>query len=681
MNLMKLFNLKYFLQNVKKSKALIILLTIVVPMFTSIMLLSIDTNYAIPFWELSIINIIGMYIIPIALSMTLFSYVYKKNSVDFMGSMPLSRSTIFLTNTIGGIAIIIIMQLITLISTLFLSKILSGLIIFGSMLWDIFVFYTVAYIFVFTVSNLAMSFSGNKFSQLVSICLILFLIPFIIMSCDAFGDDYSYINIEEKIAYSSGEMTPRITIDNPEYFTAPNYIFGMITGAEYKYTNESVVKMLVLTIIYTIIGLFIFKRKRLEMAGESYEKEIIHLVVKMLTFIPFMFIYCSLSNSDKSSVFLFFVAIMAVYYFLFDLITNKKIKMKISIPAFIISWVLVFAVYEGIIPKFGRNNIDIIKINEVQSVCIESINYTSYSSRCSFGLLIEDEELIKLILTEAGRSYPESSSYIRTPAAELETVVYDNPIEEEKYVYRGFNTNLIIKLENGKTFEYSIYIDSGVYKEILENLGEAKVTKNFEGFVPLCSGIYFSRQDEKEIIESINSAFNDLTYNELYDIYTNTFAEYNLNLCTYENHELVRNNFTYKGFASLYKFMTKKSNEATANVISEIKHFYINDNNDIIELIESKNPGIFGENPYEYKEENDYITRLKYDAVYVAKEEIDNFIREDLINEFNIDKEYIVISSNYPSYYYTNNLDGFYNALAKAWNEQYGHKIKLNENI
>lgn len=679
MNLMKLFNLKFLMQNIKKSKALIILLTIVVPMFTSIMLLSIDVNYALPFWELSIINIIGMYIIPIVLSMTLFNYVYKKNSVDFIGSMPLSRNTIFLTNTIGGIAIIIIMQLITLISTLFLSKVLSGLIIFGSMVWDIFVFYTVAYIFVFTVSNLAMSFSGNKFSQLVSICLILFLVPFIIMSCEAFGDNYSYINIEEKIAYSSGDMAQRITIDNPQYFTAPNYIFGMITGAEYKYTTESVGKMLVLSVIYTAVGLLLFKRKKLEMAGESYEKETTHLIVKMLTFIPFMFIYCSLSNSDKASVFLFFVAILAVYYFLFDLITNKKIKLKISIPAFIVSWVLVFAIYEGVVPKFGRNNIDIIKINDVQNVYIESINYTSYS-RCAFGLLIEDEELIELILTEAGRSYAESSSYIRTPASEVTTITFEDPVKEEKYIYRGFNTNLIIKLENGKTYEYSIYLDSGIYKEILEKLGDMQVAKNFEGFVPLCNGLYFSKQDEKEIIESINSAFNNLTYNDLYDIYTNTLAEYNLNLCIYKNHELVKNNFTYKGFEQLYKFMTKKSNQTTVKVISEIKHFYINDTDDIIKIIESKNPGIFGENPYAYTQ-NDYINQIKYDIVYIANEEIEDFIKKDSKNDFDVTKEAVVICSNYPTYYYTNDIDGFYYALAKGWNKQHGQKVYLNENI
>ena len=196
MNLMSLFNFKYLIQNIKKSKALIILLTLLVPMFTSILLLSAGSGYAASFAEVSIINIIGMYIVPVVLSMALFSYVYKKPSVDFIGSMPLSRKTIFLTNTIGGIGIIIVSQLITLVSTLFLSQVLSNIIIFGSMVWDIFVFFTISYIFVFAVSNLAMSFSGNKFSQLVAILLILFTIPFLTMSGDLFGDSYSYVDLD-----------------------------------------------------------------------------------------------------------------------------------------------------------------------------------------------------------------------------------------------------------------------------------------------------------------------------------------------------------------------------------------------------------------------------------------------------------------------------------------------------
>ena len=131
MNLTKLFNFSYCMQNIKKSKALIILLVLLVPLFTSIMLLSISEEYVFSFVELSVVNLIGMYIIPVVLSLALFGYVYKKNSVDFIGSMPISRRTIFLTNTIGGIAILAIAQLLTFICTLFLSKVLSNVIIFA----------------------------------------------------------------------------------------------------------------------------------------------------------------------------------------------------------------------------------------------------------------------------------------------------------------------------------------------------------------------------------------------------------------------------------------------------------------------------------------------------------------------------------------------------------------------
>ena len=88
MNLMNLFNLKYLIQNIKKSKGLIILLILLVPMFTSILLLSADGDYALSFPEVSIVNIIGMYIIPIILSMTLFNYVYKKKAFcEFKGGL------------------------------------------------------------------------------------------------------------------------------------------------------------------------------------------------------------------------------------------------------------------------------------------------------------------------------------------------------------------------------------------------------------------------------------------------------------------------------------------------------------------------------------------------------------------------------------------------------------------
>ncbi|MBR4110530.1 MAG: hypothetical protein IKK43_02430 [Clostridia bacterium] len=683
MSLTKLFNLKYFLQNVKKSKALILLLLIAVPMFTSIMLLTVDSAYVMTFAELSIINIIGMYIIPIVLSMTLFDYVYKKNSVDFIGSMPLSRRTIFLTNTIGGIGIIIITQLLTMLSTLFLSQILSEVVIFGSMVWDIFIFFTVSYIFVFTVSNLAISFSGNKFSQLVSILIILFLVPFIMISCELLGDDYRYISVEERVEYSLGDEGTRIIIEDPQYFTAPSYIFGEITNARYEYSTESIVKMLVLSVIYTAIGLFLFERKKLEMAGESYESEMLHLVVKLITFMPFMFIYCMLNNSDKVTVFLFFVAILAVYYFLFDLITNKKIKMKVTIPAFIISWIVVFAIYEGVLPKFGNNNIDIINVNDVKNIYIESVKYNS-NYRCDFGLLVEDEELMKLILTHADKRFVESSSYEYVDLTIDEAIVDEGTEKVDgRLLYRGMSANLIIELENGKTYECSKHFNGEIYQKILAKYGKEKVSKDFAKYIPLGDRNRFTESDEKEILETINNEFNTLTFEELYKIYNGTFSEYDLALYRYKNHRLIKNDFSYKGFEELHKLMTKKSNMHTKQVLYNIDNFYMYNSDDIMELIESKNPELFvDDNPDDYDEKDKFRYEFLYDIGYFASDEIKEFIKNDNHTEFDHDKEYIVIKSNYPSYYFTNDLDGFYNLIAKVCNKQYNnYNIKLNENI
>ena len=48
-------------------------------------------------------------------------------------------------------------------------------------------------------------------------------------------------------------------------------------------------------------------------------------------------------------------------------------------------------------PKFGRNNIEIVKIDEVDTITIEAINRT-YRQTNNFNLTIDDTELIKLIL-------------------------------------------------------------------------------------------------------------------------------------------------------------------------------------------------------------------------------------------------------------------------------------------
>lgn len=693
MNLTNLFNIKYLMQNIKKSKGLIILSLVLVPMFTSIILLSASSDYALSFAEISIVNIICMYIIPIVLSMSLFSYVYKKNSVDFIGSMPVSRKSIFITNTIGGIGIIVLMQLLTMISTLLLSKILSNIIIFSSMVWDIFVFYTIAYIFVFTVSNLAMSFSGNKFSQLVAICLILFLIPFLIMSGNVFGDEYSYVNVTESINSSLNKNTQQIIIDEPFHFTAPSYIFDMIINGEevYAYNSESVIKMLVLSIVYTVIGLILFNKKKLELAGESYENVNTHLVIKMLTFVPFMFVFCSLSNSDRISVFLFFVAILAVYYFVFDLITNKKIPLKKTVPAFILSWIVVFAVFEGIIPKFGRNNIDIVNVDDIQSVQLKAIN-KRYDSECAFNLLIEDPELINMIVSDSIGIVHNSDYY----GATVEVVpldkedVYINYNEatsfpnesgslslNNKGYFNSSNSLIVLNLKNGKSHEYSRYLDIDVYKAIIQKYGSDKILNVVKNSMPVVEGIALNKNIRAEILDLINKELENITYQDLYQLYNTNNTEYRLRVYSYEDHKLISNNYSYKGFESLFDKVIDICNKHALENINN-NYIYHLDNEDVFSsFVKEKNPELYIENIIDEKTYERSVGRVVA-SMFNYDEIISKFIIDDSKNPIDTSKEMVVISTYIPTYFYTNNIEELYNVLAKAYNEYSDSDIKLN---
>lgn len=109
MSLTSLFNFSYLKENIKKSRAIILLCLLLLPIINFIILLmncSNDYNYMPSTFEASSVILLGMYVVPVILSITLFSFVYKKGSTLFTLSMPISKKQIFATNTLCGIVII-----------------------------------------------------------------------------------------------------------------------------------------------------------------------------------------------------------------------------------------------------------------------------------------------------------------------------------------------------------------------------------------------------------------------------------------------------------------------------------------------------------------------------------------------------------------------------------------------
>ena len=197
MNLMKLFNINYLKQNFKKSKVILSIFIGLIPILNTIILImnfNNNNNNVFSFTEISVINFIGIYILPIIVSICLFNYIYKKKSVDFINSMPISRKSVFVTNTLFGILIFLSMLIVNVLLMLILTFVFNIPITF-MMIFDYLWYWFIIYMFTFSATNLAMTVSGNAITQVIVTLLLVFLIPFTHMYTTVLYDSNSMENI------------------------------------------------------------------------------------------------------------------------------------------------------------------------------------------------------------------------------------------------------------------------------------------------------------------------------------------------------------------------------------------------------------------------------------------------------------------------------------------------------
>lgn len=612
MNLVKLFNFKYLMQNIKKSKMAIILFLAIVPIFTSLIIITSASNSYVPsFPELGLANIIFMYVTPFILSFSLFGYVYKKKSIDFIGSMPISRKSIFVTNTVGGIALIVLTQLITFICTLLLGAITES-VIFFKLAFDILVFQTIAYIFVFAAANLAMSISGNVVTQIITTILILFTISASVL----------YVNLWDSPSISLLDEDYRISsnyyIDNEIHYTAPSLIFN---DGEYFYNTESLIKMVVLSAIYMVLGYFAFKNKKMEAAGESFENKNIHMLVKGLTLIPFVMILVALVDSDEWEGIMFLIAIIAVYYFVYDLITNKKNKIKENLVMMIVSITVLFGFYTILI------NVTEDREYKIELTDIKSFEFDTIAYDYKFGI---DTKITDITL--------------------FEKMLYSN---YRDYDGKAETVRLVLNMKNGGKRNIRMHnVSSDVLKEVLKQVENIKLSKNAK--VMPYSNINLTNDDRKNLKIEVENALANISLDRLYEINNNSRYYNRIDIYDYKNNELLEFNCSIEISEEVFDIITRASNKDTAKRIqrklSMSEYIYLD-----VENTETfrKYMGITDEYYYGYNGE--------------VPDEIYDFIFKNAEKDVNPMKEYIVL--NFSGYrFYTNDIETVASILKEYYN-------------
>ncbi len=343
MNLKILFNFPFFKENIRKSKGLLAFLLGVIPIINIIFLIIVltsKTSSLLTFNLLSIVTYLGLIFIPLALSLTLFGFVFKKKSVDFVMSKPISRKSLFITNTLGGIIIILIFMLInTLIFGLF-SLLFSSITIPFALLLDYFIFWLVSYIFMFIISNLAIILAGNFLTSLVILIILICIIPYLLIVNYVAHDNYASYNYivcdneecQPDNYYCYNDTNCEAHLLNNEYMLYYQKYFNyhfispfQIGNTPTFYNNLSIIKMLLLSIIYGLLGYYLFQKRKMENNETSFKSSVAHYVVKGITLLPVCLLTFFILESAPAIGWLISIACIIIYSIIYDLITKKEI--------------------------------------------------------------------------------------------------------------------------------------------------------------------------------------------------------------------------------------------------------------------------------------------------------------------------------------------------------------------
>ena len=545
MSLTKLFNFKFMKQMLKKAKGQLIIFLCLVPIFTFLSLLvsfSGENVGVLDYGDLCIINLLGSYVVPIILSINLFNYIYKRPSVDFINSMPINKKTIFLSNTLLGIILIVLMQVINAFGIFAFSLLKPEIVLFSRMVWDIFLVATMTYIFVFTATNLAMCISGNIITQIAVTCLIVFFVPFFVNN---FNDNFfdvrtgSYFIANDGIAINGNESVELVELDAYNETMPYRLIKCVFSSGISVYNGVSILKMFILSVVYSVLGALLFKKRKFENLGESFTKIKTHEFVKALTMFPMFAILNKLEILESDiEIILLVYAILIAYFIIYDIITAKKIKLKITLLSIIIVFVVLNVITIGIEKIIDKKEAVMYTIDDVKSISVDLSGYREY--------------------------YSDILDYEITDRSIIEKVLKNN---------YSFVSTTKVRMNDGKEFIADrIYtsIDNPSFsrEELLEVLLQDENYKNKliesklkDGYYTLYNDVKITGEFEKEIKEYIEE-YQKNNVNEDENVSDSIF---DIEKYYYENHEIKKEIYSIKDtnikekIVEIYNSNTKKN--------------------------------------------------------------------------------------------------------------------------
>lgn len=644
MNLMKYFNYNYMIQNLKKSKSILIFFLGLIPIasiFSYLVLISNTSLYNITLEAISIIHYFGIYFIPILLSLCLFGFIYKKKQVDFTLSMPLSRKTIFTTNTITGILLLIFMVTFSALG-IYIVNLFTDFIIPFRMIIDYILIWSITYIFVFILTNIAMSISGNGITQFIVTMLLLFLIPFFI-DCIQYSNPFYGVGDDANLCITSIDSCYYIENYKQANFTLPYNNIRIFLFAKWQplYNIVSLLKMVIISIIGFIVGKGLYVKRKMEINETSFSTLEIHNIVKALTMFPIVIVITDFIKGDSMSNLgmIISILILVIYYLVYDLITRKSISnLKTTFIHFCITLIILFPICMVLCGQNKNNNLINISKNNItgyqfskDDTFFNQIDYVDVKNSITIQMITDSLARSKTSLRNHKYNGNENEYVFKEML--IKTNIKDYEVQNASFLKEDYD-KIIEQIEKTEDMKNSntLLAQNKIYALGLEEDHLRKYTNDYKVL-----------ESAKEVIETnTNDIKKDYTLCKILYLYA------------YDKGTVV----------------TKTLNSCTSSVLSDYIEKEINkENQKFYSKIRINN--IF-EEVIEYSDNLTTLTKSELTGkCFENLDKIYKWILEHQEDEFSVKKPYISIGGNIENknyIYYTNRVEEFLELLEEADN-------------
>lgn len=283
----------------------------------------------------SFINPIILLIFPVIISIQIFKYLQKNKSATFIHGLPLNKKQIYITNLLCGVVLLVIPYIINFIVLLVIkpfSEIGEYILISTLIKWlttNIF-FSIIVYVF----SNFAGILAGTGFAHGFITYAFMYLPMFFVSILESFV---------AKLIYGFSGFPDYITNFISQIPFVKMFTIFVYNSEEKSYLSglniSYVLTIIAVLIVFIILTYILYKRRKLERAGEFSVFIIVKEILKYLaTFLvmAISYLYCSVFIQNNIILLILSLIFAGIAYFISEVIMRKTYKVLNTFGGFVI---------------------------------------------------------------------------------------------------------------------------------------------------------------------------------------------------------------------------------------------------------------------------------------------------------------------------------------------------------